>query len=117
MLFRSREGFTCRYTDSDDLDHCIAQNNDKRIQLIRYLDIVLPPNVKAILKVTPEGMEDLRYDSDGDGVYETVVAPTVSVKGEMAADKTWPDVGFSLGAMFAIKPYPPIAKTFLAFRI
>ena len=64
--------------------------------MIRYLDIPLPPNVKVMLKVTPSGMEDLRYDSDGDGTYETVVSPTASASGALANDQLPPAVGFAL---------------------
>src|SRR5437016_13509366 len=43
--------------------------------VIRYQDLVLPSGLAAQLNVTTEGVENLRYDSDGDGTYETEVEP------------------------------------------
>ncbi|MBA3439564.1 MAG: hypothetical protein H0T92_06825 [Pyrinomonadaceae bacterium] len=43
---------------------------------------------------TPEGVEDLRYDKDGDGTFETSVAPTVSVSGAAARDLEPPVITF-----------------------
>jgi hypothetical protein len=57
-----------------------------KTQAIRYLDLALPPNVTAMLRLTPQGVEDLRYDADGDGTYETDVPPTASVNDASAAD-------------------------------
>ena len=49
--------------------------------VIRYQDLVLPSGLAAQLNVTTEGVENLRYDSDGDGTYETEVEPTLVVTG------------------------------------
>ncbi len=53
---------------------------------VRYQDLTLPPGVTAMLKITPRGAEDLHYDRDGDGTFETSVKPTVSVTGPLAND-------------------------------
>lgn len=55
-------------------------------QAVRYLDLSLPSGVTAILRLTPLGPENLRYDKDGDGIFETIVNPTVSVAGTAAQD-------------------------------
>lgn len=62
---------------------------------VRYLDQELPPNVECLLTVTAEGMEDLRYDSNGDGTYDTVVPAHVRVSGTAAQDVTAPAVSVS----------------------
>lgn len=61
-------------------------------QAVRYQDLKLPPNVKAMIQVTPQGVENLRYDADGDGTYESTVTPTTSLDGLSAQDVTPPSV-------------------------
>jgi hypothetical protein len=70
-------------------------DNVRPTQTIRYVDLSLPANVTAMLKITPQGVENLRYDKDGDVVFETEVTPTVSVTGAMAQDQTPPVIAFS----------------------
>lgn len=70
-------------------------NNIKPTQIIRYRDKTLPVGVTAMLKITAAGVEDLRYDADGDGTFETVVAPTVRVEGSAASDVTPPVVSIN----------------------
>jgi hypothetical protein len=76
-----------------------GQNNLSPTYAVRYVDLQLPPNVNCILTVNAQGMDDLRYDSNGDGTYETVVPAHVRVSGAAAADVTAPNVsiGFSRG--------------------
>jgi hypothetical protein len=62
---------------------------------IRYVDLSLPTGVVAALKISPYGVEDLRYDADGDGVFESSVSPTVSLAGPAAQDLEAPIVSFS----------------------
>ncbi len=62
---------------------------------IRYRDINLPVGTAMMLRVTSERIEDLRYDSGGDGTFETVVEPTASVEGDLAKDVAGPVVTFS----------------------
>jgi len=42
------------------------------------------------LQLTSQGVGELRYDADGDGTYETIVAPTSAVSGLAANDLTPP---------------------------
>jgi pimeloyl-ACP methyl ester carboxylesterase len=63
--------------------------------VIRYQDLVLPLGVAAQLNITAGVAENLRYDSDGDGTYDTVVDPTIVVSGTDALDVTAPTVSFS----------------------
>ena len=59
-------------------------------QSVKYRDVVLPAGAVAMFKVGPNGIEGLRYDADGDGVFEATVTPTVSLIGSAAADTTAP---------------------------
>jgi len=61
-------------------------------QAIRYQDLVLPRGVKAMLKFTPQGVETLKYDGNGDGSFETAVLPTSSISGTSAQDTEPPVV-------------------------
>ncbi len=65
------------------------------VESIKYLDLNLPAGVTAQIKVTPEGVENLHYDGDGDGIFESTVEPTASVKGDLAKDVSGPLVTFS----------------------
>jgi len=62
---------------------------------IRYQDLASPANINVMLKITPNGVEDLRYDADGDGVFESIIAPNVSVSGTAASDITPPTVSIN----------------------
>jgi hypothetical protein len=55
----------------------------------RYQDLDFPAGTEALLKTTPDapgGVERLKIDRDGDGTFETEVAPTVEVEGPAAED-------------------------------
>lgn len=62
---------------------------------VRYLDLSLPANVRAQLQFTASGVENLRYDADGDGIFETEVQPTFFVTGENAKDLKAPQMNVS----------------------
>lgn len=72
-----------------------GEDNITPTQLIRYLDLNLPANVEAQLIITAQGTENLQYDADGDGIFETIVVPTVSVTGTAAQDMTAPTIQIS----------------------
>ena len=61
-------------------------------QAIRYVDITLPANVLALLEITPQGVTNLAYDSDGNGTFDTPVNPTITVTGTQAQDIEPPNV-------------------------
>lgn len=73
-------------TNTDPLAISITRETEQADQAVRYQDLTLPAGVKAVVKLTPQGIEQLRYDSDGDGTFETTVTPTVSVSGTSAQD-------------------------------
>jgi pimeloyl-ACP methyl ester carboxylesterase len=64
-------------------------------QAIRYVDITLPPNVFALLEITPTGVADLKYDSDGNGTFDTQVNPTINVTGTPAQDIEAPQLNIN----------------------
>lgn len=70
-------------------------NNSLPSEAVRYSDVVIPTGVKIKAGITLQGLENLRYDADGDGVYETEISPNLSVSGSAAEDLTAPDVTIS----------------------
>jgi hypothetical protein len=82
-------------TDTDPLSIEITREIDLPDQAIRYQDLVLPAGVMAKVRFTPQGIENLVYDSDGNGTFETTVTPTVSASGTSAQDVTPPTVNVS----------------------
>ncbi|HKC64959.1 MAG TPA: DUF4214 domain-containing protein [Pyrinomonadaceae bacterium] len=83
-------------TDSDPLSIELTKGTAiDTAQAIRYVDLTLPANVTVMLKITPQGIDDLRYDKDGDGIFETTVTPSISVSGTAAQDTDPPTVSIS----------------------
>ncbi len=70
----------------------IVEEPDKPTQAVRYWDLDIPTGVKAQLQSPADGigLEWLRYDADGDGMFESVVQPTVEVTGNDAQDNKPP---------------------------
>ncbi len=65
----------------------VLKNDGQSIaQAIRYADISLPPNVLALIQLSPQGVTTLAYDSNGDGTFDTLVNPTINVTGTQAQD-------------------------------
>jgi pimeloyl-ACP methyl ester carboxylesterase len=61
----------------------------------RYRDVELPAGVIATISFGSNGIESLRYDADGDGVFETTITATATLSGTAAADITVPAVTIS----------------------
>src|SRR6266498_824088 len=53
-------------------------------EAVRYQDLKLPAGVNAMMQTSSQGITDLKYDSDGDGTYDTVVEPTARLTGSAA---------------------------------
>jgi pimeloyl-ACP methyl ester carboxylesterase len=79
-------------TDIVDIKLVRGINNGSPSYTVRYIDLELPANVDCLLTINAQGMEDLRYDSDGDGTYDTVVPAHVRLSGADAQDVTAPSV-------------------------
>jgi hypothetical protein len=94
LLFDATEPYTVTFRTNDQpvmID--VSQGNaESRTQATRYLDLNLPPNVTAQLTIVGDHTSELRYDSDGNGSYETLVPPSAAVSGADANDITPPDV-------------------------
>jgi hypothetical protein len=54
----------------------------------------LAAGVTAMLRLTPEGVEQLRYVKDGDGRFEKAIIPMASVIGVAALDVDAPVITF-----------------------
>jgi uncharacterized alpha/beta hydrolase family protein len=68
---------------------------DAPTESIRYLDLNLPAETCGILKLSPDRVDNLAYDSDGDGNPESTISATASAIGELALDIQPPAVSFS----------------------
>jgi pimeloyl-ACP methyl ester carboxylesterase len=75
-----------------DIDLVRGIGNASPNHLVRYVDLELPPNVECLLTINGQDMQDLRYDPNGDGTYDTVVPAHVRVTGTAAQDVTAPAV-------------------------
>ena len=63
---------------------------DTTTRAVRYSDLALPNNASAQLTISPTGPQELAYDSDGDGTFESTVQPGVDVTGPTAEDRDPP---------------------------
>lgn len=70
-------------------------DNSTPTQAVRYRDAAIPAGATAIINLTPNGIETLRFDSNGDGILDGLVTPTASLIGAAAADVTPPSVNIS----------------------
>jgi len=82
-------------TEPLNLEVLRGTDNTEPSQAFRYRDIELPSNINAVMSFGPGGVENLRYDSNGDGVFESTLSPTVILIGGAAADVTPPAVDIS----------------------
>lgn len=92
------EQYTISFTAIDEpLAVRIAkgESEDRPTDVIFYQDIVLPAGVPAKLVLSPTGVENLRYDSDGNGSYDVSVSPTIVLTGTAALDVTDPTLAFA----------------------
>jgi hypothetical protein len=64
-------------------------------EAVRYQDVQLPINAKVSMQIDENGKASLQYDSDGDGIPNTQVKPTVAVTGAQAADTEPPAITIS----------------------
>lgn len=62
-------------------------------EAIRYRDLVLNRR-RAKFEITPNGIEPLRVDTNYNGRFDTLVEPTVRLRGVAARDTKGPEIGF-----------------------
>jgi hypothetical protein len=65
-------------------------------EAVRYLDLELPNGAKAMIKTTPRGVTDLKYDSKGGNAFDSVVKPTARLSGTDAQDVGPPKLAFDI---------------------
>lgn len=63
-----------------------AGDGTTKTRAIRYQDLTFPTGGTARLDITPLDVADLQFDGDGDGQFETSIAPTIAVDGNRAND-------------------------------
>ena len=85
-------------TEKINIENVKGQGRENAVEAAKYLDLQLPANSIALLRFSVNGVENLRYDADGDGVFEMEVQPTFHLIGESANDVTPPsiDISFSV---------------------
>lgn len=77
------------------LDAVKGVGNECPDEAIRYLGQAVPDGSTARLRITPRGVEDLRYDQNGNGNFSFTIKPTSHVFAPAAWDSDGPDVKFS----------------------
>ena len=94
----SAEQHSISFTTTDEpllLRVVKGESNVSPTNVIQYQDLALPAGVSAKLLVSRAGVENLRYDSDGNGTYDASVSPTMVLSGGAALDITAPTLTFA----------------------
>jgi hypothetical protein len=76
------------------LDLVKGDGNDCPDEAIRYLGNLIPEGATARLRITARGVEDLRYDKDGNGNFSFTVKPTSHTFAPAAWDNEGPFLKF-----------------------
>lgn len=78
----------------------ITKGNSNRTptEAFRFVDVSLPAGTMIRLSITPQGIDGLRCDRDGDGTFESAISPTISGSGAAALDVDPPNVTISTQA-------------------
>ena len=98
IVMPSRQNYTLSFRSSSDpisITLIEGESDATPQRAVRYVDLVLPANAPAMFRFTSKGVEPLRYDRDGDGIYESIALATVDVSGSEARDVTPPVVKLS----------------------
>ncbi len=84
-------------TDAPLFVEWLYHKNKKPTHAARYLDLNLPPNVRAHFVLSDKTLSDISYDSDNDTAYDAQEKPTVALRGKPARDVREPVVTISTG--------------------
>lgn len=76
------------------LDLVRGEDNEFPDLAVRYTDLHLPEGVRAMLRVTPQGIDPLRLDKNSDGDFETTINPGVVVTAPATYDHYGPTICF-----------------------
>lgn len=91
-------------TDKIVIENIKGFGRENATEVTKFLDLQLPVGAIVWLEFMANGLESLRYDSDGDGAFETEVQPTFHLTGTSANDITPPniDISFSVNNNTAV---------------
>lgn len=97
VVFASDTTYTITFTATNQpLSIAITRGtSEATTDATRYLDLSLPAGVMVRIRLTSQGIENLMYDGNGDGTFETTVMPTAFVTGSAAQDTEAPAVTIS----------------------
>jgi len=108
------EQYNISFTTTDEpltLRIVKGESNISPTNVINYQDVVLPAAVPARLTVTSANVSDLRYDSNGDGTYDTSVSQTLTLNGNAATDVAAPTIVFAASQLASAKTQVTITAT------
>ena len=77
------------------IENLKGYDRENAVEAHKYLDLQLPVGITAWLKFSNNGLDSLRYDANGDGVFETTIQPTFHLTGTAANDRTPPNIDVS----------------------
>jgi Lecithin:cholesterol acyltransferase len=69
--------------------------NKNPSSVVKYIDLALPSGTPIKVIFSANGVENLQYDADRNGTYESTLQPTINIIGVNAKDLTSPTVGIS----------------------
>lgn len=69
--------------------------NKNLTSVVKYIDLTLPFGTPIKITFTSNGVENLQYDADGNGTFESTLQPTINILGTNAKDLTSPTLGIS----------------------
>jgi hypothetical protein len=72
-----------------------GDGNDCPDEAIRYRDLQLPKESTALLAISASGIDDLRYDNRGNGLFLSTMKPTAHVLAPAAWDIEGPSIEIS----------------------
>ena len=94
IVLDDKPGYTTTFNASGGGLTVIARigAGDATSEVLRWSSIDVPAGATVALVSTQDGMSDLQYDSNGDGIVDTSVPPTLMLTGALANDVTPPSV-------------------------
>jgi hypothetical protein len=98
IVLRINRTYSMTFESSESLMYLEVvkgRGNTSPEEAIRYRDLSLRGG-QARLEITAEGIGPLRLDPDRDGRFETLLEPTISLRGSEARDTSGPELDFRI---------------------
>lgn len=98
IVLRVNKTYSITFETSESLMYLEVvkgHGNTSPEEAIRYRDLSLGRG-KARLEITADGIGPLRLDANYDGRFETLIEPTVSLRGSAARDTSGPELEFRI---------------------